>query len=159
MRGRDVRHKLGQRRRLVNRLRRIGQSLPHQRRQRPHRDQIGGPRPQHLLAHGPERSSRIHLRRGVDIASDMGAVLDFFRGRLDFSPRPDDIFVASYPRSGTTWVQFILYQLTTPGDMKFDHISQISPWFERSLALGTMRASDFEAFASPRLFKTHLLPH
>ena len=43
---------------------------------------------------------------------------------------PDDIFVVTYPRSGTTWTQMILYQLTTDGRMDFAHITQVCPWFE-----------------------------
>jgi len=37
-----------------------------------------------------------------------------------FVPRNDDIFIVTYPRSGTTWLQQILYQLTTDGNMDFE---------------------------------------
>ncbi len=80
----------------------------------------------------------------------------FLRGREAFVPRDDDVFVVTYPRSGTTWVQFILYLLRSDRGLDFDHISQISPWWERSLALGTRRAEDFENLPSPRVFKSHL---
>jgi methylamine dehydrogenase accessory protein MauD len=69
-----------------------------------------------------------------------------------FVPRPDDIFVVTYPRSGTTWMQMILYQLTTAGTMDFAHITQVSPWFERSLKDGTA----YDALPAPRVFKSHL---
>ncbi len=72
--------------------------------------------------------------------------------RLEFVPRPDDIFIVTYPRSGTTWMQMILYQLTTDGSMDIPHIAEYCPWFERSLRSG--RA--FETRPSPRLFKSHL---
>jgi hypothetical protein len=79
--------------------------------------------------------------------------LDWFRLRyLDYVPRPDDIFIVTYPRSGTTWLQMILYQLTTDGNMDFPHIAQHSPWFERSVKAG----KGFEALPSPRVFKSHL---
>jgi hypothetical protein len=67
-------------------------------------------------------------------------------------PRADDIFIVTYPRSGTTWMQMILYQLTTDGSMDFPHIAQHSPWFERSLRMG----KGFEALPVPRVFKSHL---
>jgi len=70
----------------------------------------------------------------------------------DFRPRPDDIFIATYPRSGTTWMQMILYQMTTRGEMDFQHISEVCPWFERNIVAGR----DLEALPSPRVFKTHL---
>lgn len=69
-----------------------------------------------------------------------------------FVPRPDDIFIVTYPRSGTTWMQMILYQLTTDGSMDFAHISDQCPWFEHA------PGSDdgFEKRRAPRLFKSHL---
>jgi Sulfotransferase domain len=70
----------------------------------------------------------------------------------DFTPRPSDIFIVTYPRSGTTWMQMILYQLTTDGAMDFNHISQKSPFFEVDFC--TM--GDFNQFPSPRILKTHL---
>jgi peroxiredoxin len=69
-----------------------------------------------------------------------------------FVPRADDIFVVTYPRSGTTWMQMILYQLTTDGGMDFAHITQVCPWFERSLKDGTA----YDALPAPRVFKSHL---
>ncbi|KAB8333999.1 sulfotransferase domain-containing protein [Scytonema tolypothrichoides VB-61278] len=70
-----------------------------------------------------------------------------------FMLRPDDIFIVTYPRSGTTWMQMILYQLTTDGNMDFAHIYQVCPWLELSLELGKY---SFESFGYPRIFKTHL---
>jgi peroxiredoxin len=69
-----------------------------------------------------------------------------------FVPRSDDIFVVTYPRSGTTWMQMILYQLTTKGKMDFPHITTVCPWFERTLKEGTA----YDGLPSPRVFKSHL---
>lgn len=69
-----------------------------------------------------------------------------------FVPRSDDIYIVSYPRSGTTWLQMILYQLTTSGDMNFTHISQYIPFLDRA----RLRGRNLENLPSPRIFKTHL---
>jgi hypothetical protein len=71
---------------------------------------------------------------------------------FDFESRPDDIYIVTYPRSGTTWVQMILYQLTTSGEMNFEHISEFIPFFER-LRFGASRSS--RTLSSPRIFKSH----
>jgi Sulfotransferase domain len=71
---------------------------------------------------------------------------------FEYVPRPDDIFIVTYPRSGTTWMQMILYQLTTDGGLDFPHIAEYCPWFERSVR----SAQGFELRPSPRLFKSHL---
>lgn len=79
------------------------------------------------------------------------AVLYLKLRHAEFRPRPDDVFIATYPRSGTTWMQMILYQMTTDGEMDFPHISAVCPWFERNIVVGR----DLEALPSPRIFKTH----
>ncbi len=71
---------------------------------------------------------------------------------LDYTARPDDIFIVSYPRSGTTWLQMILYQLTTDGSMDFAHIAEKCPWFERA----AISKRNLDKLPSPRVFKTHL---
>jgi hypothetical protein len=84
----------------------------------------------------------------------LATMAEFVKGRwLTFRSRPDDIWIAAYPRSGTTLTQMILYQLTTDGAMDFRHVSDVSPWFERTMAL---RRWDLDRYPSPRLLKTHL---
>ncbi len=103
-------------------------------------------------------TSILGIRRGTDKAEEILSILNFLKGYSVFESRDEDIYVVSYPRSGTTWVQFILYQLTSDGNMDFYHLSEVSPWFERSLAQQTMQASDFASYRSPRILKSHLLP-
>jgi hypothetical protein len=71
-----------------------------------------------------------------------------------FRPRPDDIFIASYAKSGTTLLQMMLYQMTTDGEMDFPHIESVSPFFEDCYRLGF--SGFVESLPSPRIFKTHL---
>jgi hypothetical protein len=97
------------------------------------------------------------LDRGIARLSDASRVARFLRGRLDFVPRSDDIYVASYPRSGTTWMQFIVHLLVSGGSTSFRHINEVTPWFERSLASRRDAAASFEERSSPRVFKTHLV--
>jgi hypothetical protein len=93
---------------------------------------------------------------GEALLGDARRTLSFLRGRLAFRPRTTDVYVVSYPRSGTTWMQLMLYRLVGHDRVDFDHISQVSPWFERSLAIGSLSADDFEDFPSPRIMKSHL---
>lgn len=97
------------------------------------------------------------LKDSVGIVTETVQFMELFRiGRLDFVPRTDDIFLVTYPRSGTTWMQMILYQLASGGDMDFTHICQVAPWFERVISFNVMNAEDIEAMPSPRIFKSHL---
>ena len=84
--------------------------------------------------------------------------LDFYRKAFcQFTPQPGDIFIASYPRSGTTWLQMILYQLTTDGDMEnLTHITEYCPFFEQALAMNGPGAFDQIKSKPRRLFKTHM---
>ena len=48
--------------------------------------------------------------------------LRFEQYKMKFGQRDSDIYIVSYPKSGTTKMQMILYQLTTEGHMDFNHI-------------------------------------
>lgn len=114
-------------------------------------------------AHSPSRSRRVAGRLLTALAAPLQGLAGFLHGaaqkihwlrlkHIDYVPRPDDVFIVTYPRSGTTWMQMILYQLTTGGDLDFPHIAEYCPWFERSVR----SARGFELRPSPRLFKSHL---
>lgn len=72
-----------------------------------------------------------------------------------FSPRAEDIYIATYPRSGTTLMQMMLHQLKSDGRMDFPHINAVCPWIE--LEVFRNNAAGLESLPSPRVFKTHLL--
>jgi len=88
---------------------------------------------------------------------DLRRTAAFTRGMALWQPRPDDVFVATYPRSGTTWMQYMLHLLVRP-EVDFRHINDACPWLERSLAVGSVTPDDLARLPSPRIFKTHLLP-
>ena len=71
--------------------------------------------------------------------------------RATYGEHESDIYISSYTRSGTTWTQMILYQLTTDGNMDFDHIFDVSPWLYYSALLGKTPV----ATPHPRILKTH----
>jgi hypothetical protein len=71
-----------------------------------------------------------------------------------YRPRPDDVFIVGYPKSGSSLMQMMLYQLATDGAMDFPHIDTVAPWFEMALHGGLHKY--LEGLASPRIFKCHL---
>ena len=81
---------------------------------------------------------------------EIGAAIGGFR------PRPTDVVISPYGKSGTTWTQQIFHTLRTRGDMDFDDISRVVPWIETAGALGL--DLNAEQRAEPRGFKSHL-PH
>ena len=73
----------------------------------------------------------------------------------EFKPRATDIIVAGCCKSGTTWMQQIVHQLRTGGDMGFTEIMEVVPVIEMSVQL--KQDLDADQRASPRCFKTHVL--
>lgn len=97
------------------------------------------------------------LDRLAELGGDGVRTLRFFAGSARFEQRTDDVFVASYPRSGTTWTQLVVHLLRSGDhDLAFDHLCDVSPWWERSLSWRSDAPEAFAALASPRVFKTHL---
>lgn len=77
--------------------------------------------------------------------------LRFEQYKMEFGEREDDIYIATYPKSGTTLMQMILYQLTTDGNLDFNHIYDVSPWIRNA----SFRKQPPINLPSPRLIKTH----
>ncbi|HEX5868810.1 MAG TPA: sulfotransferase domain-containing protein, partial [Longimicrobium sp.] len=76
---------------------------------------------------------------------------------LEYEGSPDDIFIVTYPKSGTTWLQMIVYQLATDGAMDFAHIDGVSPHLEEAMIPQGRKISDLRA--TPRVVKSHLPYH
>jgi hypothetical protein len=77
--------------------------------------------------------------------------LRYRRYLAEFGESDDDILVSTYSKSGTTWMQMILYQLTTAGNMDFDHLFDISPWVYYS----ALREVAPVHTPQPRIIKSH----
>ena len=109
-------------------------------------------RPKRLAGWMVKITSACLQKLSMFLGSAMGKLQLFDLTHFKLLPRADDIFIVTYPRSGTTWTQMILYQLTSDGSMEIPHIAERCPWFERSVR----SAQDFEKRKSPRIFKSHL---
>ncbi len=82
----------------------------------------------------------------------MGFPVESFESGQRYRAEPGDVFVATYPKCGTTWMQYIVYLLLHAGeplprgerlDAVFPHLEEVGDAVVRALR-------------SPRLIKTHL---
>ena len=78
-----------------------------------------------------------------------------------YTLRPDDVFIATYPKSGTTWMQQIVKLLRSDGRMDGIKIDRSVPWLEmldssfgKIMGYTTDMATSSEVI-SPRAFKSH----
>ncbi|XP_071495264.1 sulfotransferase 1C2-like [Diadema antillarum] len=85
----------------------------------------------------------------------------------NFTVRDDDIFLITYPKSGTTWVQQIaLLALHNGDESQFKHnIMKIVPFLEavesmnlESASSSRMQTEIADEKPSPRILKTHVVP-
>jgi len=71
-----------------------------------------------------------------------------------FKFRDDDIIIATYAKSGTTWMQQIVAQLVFDGAEGID-VAGLSPWYDFRLQ-GSETFAKVEAQTNRRFLKTHL---
>ncbi|XP_019852760.1 PREDICTED: sulfotransferase 1C2A-like [Amphimedon queenslandica] len=94
----------------------------------------------------------IKLRDVNGIPLNLGLDPDWIASIPDFPVSPGDLYVATYPKSGTTWVQQIM-SLVQKGGEKETHLLFDVPWLE---FMGKDRAL---ALSPPRTLKCHLPYH
>ena len=71
----------------------------------------------------------------------------------NFQPRTTDVFVVGSLKSGTTWLQQIVHQLSTGGDMNFSDVIEVVPVVE--FAHDLQQDLEMKQKGFPRCFKIH----
>ena len=73
----------------------------------------------------------------------------------NFRFRDDDIIIATYAKSGTTWMQQIVAQMLFGGDPKLP-VAEMSPWLDLRVPPKEVKLPSEEAQTHRRILKTHL---
>jgi aryl sulfotransferase len=83
------------------------------------------------------------------------AVMDNARW-AGFEPRPDDIFVCTPSKCGTTWMQTIVANLLWPdGDMPTPMVNGVAPWIEAKFMPAEAMHAMLQAQTFRRAMKSH----
>ena len=73
------------------------------------------------------------------------------------------LFITSYPKSGTTWMQAIVFHILSNGRLPLDHISMFSPFYENDRTWNELNDCIADQYTENhtllcwRVFNTHLL--
>ncbi len=73
----------------------------------------------------------------------------------EFDFRDDDIIIATYAKSGTTWLQQIVSQLIFNGAEDID-VAEMSPWLDLRIPPKEIKLPEVEKQEHRRFLKTHL---
>ena len=85
--------------------------------------------------------------------------IEWIKSMKDIELRPDDIWIVTYPKSGTTWTQQIVRLIVNRGKDNGVVIEEAVPWVEGFSVLpnrGFKYYVDIDKMTSPRAFKSHL---
>ena len=80
-------------------------------------------------------------------------------GTTNFAMRPDDVLIATYPKTGTTWTMQVMHQIrcvaagVAADGESFEEITEVVPW--DVLALDCGQDLNASQGVKPRLFKSH----
>jgi hypothetical protein len=85
---------------------------------------------------------------------------EVFARAARYAPRPEDVFVATQMRCGTTWMQQLVFQVVSRGrgdltDGGFGHLYAASPWIDAVDSVGIDEAP-LVGERPTRIIKTHL---
>jgi len=85
---------------------------------------------------------------------------EIFARARNYRPQPDDVFVATQMRSGTTWMQQLVYEIVMRGrgdlsDRRHGHLRAISPWIDGADGVA-LELAPRVGERPTRIVKTHL---
>ena len=91
-----------------------------------------------------------------DLARRLGLILTpEGRAMLEaFAPEPDDVFIVTPAKCGTTWMQQIVHGLRSGGSMSFTNINDVVPWLGISQT-DPAAARVAQGGLRPHAFKSH----
>ncbi|XP_021073907.1 sulfotransferase 1C2-like [Mus pahari] len=110
------------------------------------------------MALTPELNKQTKLKEVAGIPLQAPTV-DNWRQIQTFKAKPDDLFICTYPKSGTTWIQEIVDMIEQNGDVEKcrQAITQHRPpyieWARPPQSSGVDKANEMPA---PRILRTHL---
>ncbi|XP_038636597.1 sulfotransferase 1C2-like [Scyliorhinus canicula] len=102
------------------------------------------------------RRPQLKLQEGVSFPA---WVADNWETVKNFQAKPDDLLIATYPKSGTTWIQEIVDLINQNGDVKMCKRAAVYeriPFLEFFMSPFPTGIELIEKMASPRVMKTHL---
>ncbi|KAK8756164.1 hypothetical protein V5799_001139 [Amblyomma americanum] len=77
---------------------------------------------------------------------------DTLRSLFSYTPRPDDVFIATYPKCGTTWTQYLILNILRKGEPPKTALD----FYLASPFLEMMGVEAAEKMVRPGLLKVHL---
>lgn len=101
-----------------------------------------------------ERGRRFDRRSSMPYT--LGSKASYLAGRK-FMPRATDVIVATFPKSGTTFMTNVMHQLRSKCELNdFEEITVVCPWICMAGDVG--QNLEDEHVADPRVFKSHMNP-
>jgi hypothetical protein len=96
-----------------------------------------------------------------DISAPTGSCsVETFAKAEAYQPRPEDVFVVTQMRCGTTWMQHVVYEILHRGNgnpvEKGRQLYAVSPWIEGRQCVPLRQAPLLGAERPARIIKTHL---
>jgi hypothetical protein len=114
------------------------------------------------------RTNRFDFRRVSfrfrDISAPMGSTSpESFAKAEGYAPRPDDVFVATQMKCGTTWMEHVVYEVLHRGGGTLvatgTALYAVAPWLEGLKSVPIEQAPTLGGERPSRIIKTHLPAH
>jgi hypothetical protein len=111
------------------------------------------------------QSTKLDFRKARIVYRDTSAPagscsVESFERAATYQPRPDDVFVATQMKCGTTWMQHVVYEVLHRGNGDLVETGTamyaVSPWLEGRKSVPIDQAKPLGTDRPSRIIKTHL---